>query len=57
MPNWLRDLSQDLLYAARLLRKSRGFVATAVPSGEEPNLRLHKPPPRIAPGARPTWPT
>src|SRR5713226_3101730 len=30
MPNWLRDFPRDLQHAVRLLRKSPGFVATAV---------------------------
>lgn len=29
-PRWLADLRQDLVYAARTLRRSRGFLASAV---------------------------
>jgi hypothetical protein len=29
-PRWLADLRQDLVYAARTLRRSRGFFASAV---------------------------
>ena len=29
-PRWLADLRQDLIYAARTLRRSRGFLASAV---------------------------